>query len=84
MDEDYWVAYRKRAQRRASTYGALIVCPVVIAVSMFLAMSPMDHPAGDIRDTVAFRVAVYGGFIVFALALLVASIRWLLVDRKQG
>jgi len=84
MDEDYWVAYRKRVRRRASTYGALILCPVVIAVAVLLALSPMDHPAGDIRDMVAFRIVVYGCFTVFALALLMGSIRWLLADRKHG
>ena len=84
MDEDFWVAYRKRARRRANSYGALILSPVVIAVAVLLALSLTDHPAGDIRDTVAFRVVVYGSFIVFAMALVVGSIRWLQADRRQG
>jgi hypothetical protein len=83
MDDEYWAAYRKRVRRRASSQMALIICPLIIAVAVWSFFSPMDHPSGDIRDTIPFRLLVSAYFGTLGLGGLVVSVRWLLADRKR-
>ena len=83
MDEQDWVAFRKHARTRTSRQMALIICPFIVILAVVKIAEPMDYPVGDLRDSIEFRLVFYGLFIVFALAGLVASARWLLADRHR-
>jgi len=84
MDEQYWAAYRKRARRRANAQMSLVVGPLVILTTVLWFFSLMDHPAGDLRDNIVFRLVSCGLMIGFVLTGLVVSVRWLLADRDRS
>ena len=83
MDEDYWAAYRKRLRTRTSRQMFLIIGPIMMLVSVLKILEPMDYPAGDVRNAIAFRLVFYGLFIAFAVLGMVASLRWLRADRRK-
>lgn len=82
-DERYWRAYRVRVRTRASAQMALIVAPIMMAVAFVAFVAPMDHPAGDVRDTIPFRLASSGFLIGIALTLIITAVRWLRADRRR-
>lgn len=83
MDEHDWVAFRKHAQTRTSRQMALIICPFIVILALVKIAEPMHYPVGDLRNSIEFRLVFYGVFIVFALAAMIASARWLLADRRR-
>jgi hypothetical protein len=83
VDEFDWVAYRKRVRRRASSYGAFILCPVFILMAVLSFMSPVDYPVGDIRGTIAFRLITSAVLVTVGVGGMVVSARWLLADRQK-
>lgn len=83
MDEQDWVAFRKQARTRTSRLMALIICPLIVILALVKIAEPMDYPVGDLRNSIEFRFVFYGLFIVFALAAIIASARWLLADRRR-
>ena len=62
---------------------ALITCAFIIAIAVYKFLEPMDYPAGDMRNSILFRLAVYGLALVFAVVGAVSSARWLLADRRR-
>jgi hypothetical protein len=44
----------------------------------------MDHPSGDFRDSIVFRLVFYGLFIALSSWGILVSARWLLADRRRG
>lgn len=62
---------------------ALITCGFIVAIAVYKFLEPMDYPAGDMRNSIMFRLAVYGLALVFALVGIVSSARWLLADRRR-
>jgi hypothetical protein len=62
---------------------ALITCGFIIAIAVYKFLEPLDYPAGDMRNSIPFRLAVYGLALVFALVGIVSSARWLLADRRR-
>jgi hypothetical protein len=62
---------------------ALIFCPFVVLTAVPKILEPVDDPDGDMRNSVAFRLAFCGAFIVVAGLDVVASARWLLADRRR-
>ena len=83
MDEQDWAAYRKRLRTRAGRQMLAIISPLVVLVSVLKILAPMDYPVDDIRNSLEFRLLLYGLFVAFAVAALVASVRWLLTDRRS-
>ena len=83
MNEQDWVAFRKHARTRTSRQMALIICPFIVILALVKIAEPMDYPVGDLRNSIEFRLAFYGLFVVFALAAIIASARWLLSDRRR-
>jgi hypothetical protein len=84
VDDKYWAAYRKHARERAARQGFLFVIGQVLIFGALLGIvAPIDHPPGDIRGDVVFRVLTLGALIVFAILGMVASTRWLLRDRQK-
>ena len=63
---------------------ALILCPFVLAVSILKIIEPMDYPVGDLRNEIIFRLVFYGFFVAVTTVGFVASLRWLLNDRRAG
>lgn len=84
FDEDYWRAFRARARKRTSMQMMLLIGPVGIAITLFKILEPMTYPAGDIRNSLDFRLLFYGAFIVFILTLMIAAVRWLRSDRRSA
>ena len=74
---------RARARSRTSHLMAVITCGFIIAIAMYKFLEPMDYPAGDMRNSILFRLAVYGLALVFAVVGAVSSARWLLADRRR-
>ena len=84
MDDEYWAAYRKHARKRANAWGALVFCPFIIVMAVLAFTGPTDHPIGDIRDNIVFRLAFYGLFVAGGVAGLIGTVRWLLADRRDA
>jgi hypothetical protein len=61
---------------------AVILCPFLAIGAVIKIMEPTNYPTGDLRNELAFRLAFYGAFIVFATAGFVLSLRWLLMVRR--
>jgi uncharacterized membrane protein len=72
-----------RARSRTSHLMALITCAFIIGIAVIKFLEPMSYPAGDMRNSILFRLAVYGLALVFALFGMVSSARWLLADRRR-
>lgn len=83
MDDRAWAEFRARLRTRTSRQMALILCPFVILIAVLRILGPMDYPVGDARNSIEWRLVVYGAFIVFAALGIVASARWLLADRRR-
>jgi hypothetical protein len=83
MDEQDWVGYRKRLKARASRQLLLIIAPIVALVAVLKILAPMDHPVGDIRNSIEFRLVFYGLFIAFSVAIAFAAVRWLRADQQR-
>lgn len=84
FDEAYWRAFRTRARKRTSVQMLFVIGPIGIAVALLKILEPMTYPAGDLRNSLDFRLLFYGGFILFILALVVAAVRWLRSDRRPA
>jgi hypothetical protein len=84
MDERAWAEYRARLRTRTSRQMALIICPVIVLVAVLKILEPMDYSVGDVRNSIEFRLVVYGLFIAFAVLGIIASARWLLADRRRA
>ena len=82
-DDEYWKAYRARARRRASSLGAVVICPFGIALAALKILEPAAYPAGDVRNEVLFRIALYGGLILVLGLAMFFAVRWLLADRRR-
>ena len=63
---------------------ALIICPIVVLVAVLKILEPVDYAVGDVRNSIEFRLVVYGLFITFAVLGIIASVRWLLADRRRA
>lgn len=74
---------RARAKSRTSHLMALITCAFIIAIAVYKLLEPMDYPAGDMRNSILFRLGVYGLAMAFAIFGIVSSARWLLADRRR-
>jgi hypothetical protein len=61
-----------------------VIGPIGIAVAVFKILEWMTYPAGDIRNSLDFRLLFYGAAIVFLLTLMVVAVRWLQNDRRSG
>ncbi len=83
FDERYWKRFGAHARKRASMLGALILCPWGIFILAMKIFEPMDYSAGDIRNSMVYRLSVYGLLIILLLAAMVYSIRWLLADNHR-
>jgi hypothetical protein len=83
MDERYWREFRARVRRRASSQGALILCPFGIVIAILKILEPTYYPAGDIRNDMLFRLVFYGGAIAFLAVTIAVSVRWLIMDRRR-
>jgi hypothetical protein len=83
MDEKYWREFRARARKRTSMQMALLLSPFAIVVVIVKILEPMVYPAGDIRNSIEFRLAFYGLWIALLLGLMVAAARWLRADRRR-
>jgi hypothetical protein len=62
---------------------ALLICPFIVLVAVLKLVEPMDYPVGDVRNSIAFRLVVYGFFIGLAVVGFIASVRWLIADRRR-
>ena len=74
---------RARAKSRTSHLMAVLTCAFIIAIAVYKLLEPMDYPAGDMRNSILFRLGVYGLAMVFSIFGLVSSARWLLADRRR-
>jgi hypothetical protein len=83
MDEGYWREFRARARKRTSMQMGLLIAPFGIVVAILKILEPMDYPAGDIRNSIEFRLIFYGLWIAFDLILVVAASRWLGANRRK-
>ena len=83
MDDRAWAEFRTRLRTRTSRQMALIICPFGILIAVLKILEPMDYPAGDIRNSIEWRLVFYGAIIVVAALGIVASARWLLADRQR-
>ena len=83
MDEDYWRKFRARARKRTGMQMLLLIAPFGIFIAILMILEPMDHPAGDIRNSIEFRLAFYGLSIALALVFMVAASRRLRADRRK-
>jgi hypothetical protein len=83
MDEKYWAEFRKRARTRTSRQMALFICPFVVLVAVLKLVEPVDYPVGDVRNSIVLRLIVYGFFIGLSIWGLIASVRWLIADRRR-
>jgi ABC-type uncharacterized transport system YnjBCD permease subunit len=82
MDELDWAAYRRRVRTRTSCQMLLIIAPFMALIAILKIVAPMDYSAGDIRNSIEFRLLFYGLFIAFAVGMMVAAARWLRADRR--
>jgi hypothetical protein len=62
----------------------LVIGPIGIAVAVIKILEPVTYPAGDIRNSLDFRLLFYGAAIVFLLTLMVVAARWLQNDRRSA
>jgi hypothetical protein len=83
VDDKYWAEFRKRARTRTSRQMALLICPFMVVIAVLKLVEPMDYPIGDVRNSITFRLIFYGLFIGFAVVGFVASVRWLIADRRR-
>ena len=83
MDEEYWAAFRKRVRQRASRQGFLILGPLFILMGVLSFVSPIEHAAGDIRDSLIYRLVTAVVLIAFGIGGIVTSARWLIADRRK-
>ena len=83
MDEHYWRDFRARARKRTSMQMVFFVAPFGIFITILKILEPMDYPAGDIRNSIEWRVAFYGLAIVLLILLMVHASRWLRADRRK-
>ena len=74
---------RARAKSRTSHLMALITSAFIIAIAVYKILEPMEYPAGDMRNSILFRLGVYGLAMAFAIFGIVSSARWLLADRRR-
>ena len=82
FDDEYWRAFRARARKRTSAQMALFIAPLGIFVTIVKILEPQQYPAGDVRNSMEFRLLFYGVAIILLIALLVGSLRWLIADRR--
>lgn len=52
---------------------AVVVLPFVAAIALFKIVEPAQYAAGDIRNSIEFRLIVYGAAIVLCLAFLILA-----------
>jgi hypothetical protein len=78
MDEQASAKFRARLRTRANRQMALIGSPWIIFIAVAKILEPMSYPAGDIRNSILFRLGLYGLFIVGAALTFVSAVRWLL------
>jgi hypothetical protein len=83
MDEHYWREFRARSRKRTSMQMVFFVAPFGIFVAILKILEPMDYPAGDVRNSIEFRLAFYGAAIALAILFMVAASRWLRADRRK-
>ena len=83
VDENQWKAFRRRAQMRTSRQMALILCPFGIFILTLKILESMDYPAGDIRNSLVFRLSLYGLLILVLGAVIGMAARWPLADRRR-
>ena len=84
MDDDVLRTPHARARRRAGAQMLLIIGPIGIIVALLQIFGPLDHPPGDWRDDIAFRLLTFGLFIAFDIALIVGAVRLLRRDVDGG
>jgi hypothetical protein len=58
MDELDWAAYRRRVRTRTSCQMLLIIAPFMALIAILKIVAPMDYSAGDIRNSIEFRLTV--------------------------
>lgn len=87
MDDQAWASFRARLRKRSGLQMMLIISPFIDFVAILKILEPMDYPAGDVRNSIALRLAFYGLFIAFAIASflvwvrsLCGSARWWAID----
>lgn len=83
MDEGYWRDFRAKARKRTSMKMLLLIAPLGIIVAILKILGPMDYPAGDIRNSIEFRLVFYGLWIVIDLIFIAVASRWLRADGRQ-
>jgi hypothetical protein len=83
MDEHPLSEFRAKARKRTSMQMLFFVAPFGIFIAISKILEPMDYPAGDIRNSIEFRLAFYGLAIALAILLMVAAFRWLRADRRR-
>jgi hypothetical protein len=64
--------------------GALLLCPVGILILVVKILEPMAYPAGDVRNSMVFRLSLYGALTLVLIAVMVLAARWLLADRRHS
>ena len=82
MDEEDWAAYRKRLRERSARQGFLIMGPLFILVGVLGFVAPIEHAAGDIRDSLIYRLATAAVLIAVGIGGIITSARWLIADRR--
>ena len=83
MDEEYWAAFPKRLRDKTTRQGFLIIGPIFILVGVWSLVAPIEHSAGDIRDSLVYRLATAGVLIAVGLGGIITSARWLIADRRK-
>lgn len=83
MDEHYWRDFRARARRRVSTQMLLIIAPAAIVIAILKMLEPMNYPAGDLRNSIEFRLVFYGLWIAGMVVAFIAGVRWLRADSRK-
>jgi hypothetical protein len=83
FDEHYWREFRARSRKRAAMQMLLVIGPLGIAVVILRILDPTTYPAGDIGNSLDFRLLSNGAGIVFFLILIALSVRWLRAGRRQ-
>jgi hypothetical protein len=80
LDERYWANFRARARERVGAQMGLPICAVMIFVAILKIVEPMDYPAGDLRNSIEFRVVLYGALIILGSAFAIRGLRALIGD----
>lgn len=78
-----WGEVRRHLRRRTVAQMALFVCPLAMLLAILKITEPMIYAPGDPRNDMAWRLLVYGGFIVIAVIALAHEARWLLAERRH-